>query len=84
MSILDQDFADEYNEDSESDGENAETEVEADESTTESEAEEDSGAHNDEVSEGKTDGSDDEEACLEVTEETIKKMVPKLEEFEKV
>ncbi|KAF8081631.1 hypothetical protein N665_0873s0005 [Sinapis alba] len=67
------DFADEYNEDSESDGENAE--AEADEGTTESEAEE-------EDSEAKTDGSDnEEEARLEVTEEDIKKIVPKLEEL---
>ncbi|KAF3604000.1 hypothetical protein F2Q69_00037862 [Brassica cretica] len=73
------DFSDEYNEDSESDGENAE--AEADEGTTESEAEEDSGANSEEDSEAKTDGSDNEEARLEVTEEDIKKIVPKLEEL---
>lgn len=73
------DFADEYNEDSESDGENAE--AEADESTTESEGEEDSGANSEEDSEAKADGSDNEEARLEVTEEDIKKIVPKLEEL---
>lgn len=73
------DFSDEYNEDSESDGENAE--AEADEGTTESEAEEDSGANSEEDSEVKTDGSDNEEARLEVTEEDIKKIVPKLEEL---
>lgn len=73
------DFSDEYNEDSESDGENAE--AEADEGTTESEAEEDSGANSEEDSEAKTGGSDDEEARLEVTEEDIKKIVPKLEEL---
>ncbi|KAJ4886949.1 P-loop containing nucleoside triphosphate hydrolases superfamily protein [Raphanus sativus] len=73
------DFADEYNEDSESDGENAE--AEADEGTTESEGEEDSGANSEEDSEAKADGSDNEEARLEVTEEDIKKIVPKLEEL---
>ncbi|KAL0719142.1 hypothetical protein Bca4012_068466 [Brassica carinata] len=73
------DFSDEYNEDSESDGENAE--AEADEGTTESEAEEDSAANSEEDSEAKTDGSDNEEARLEVTEEDIKKIVPKLEEL---
>ncbi|CAH8385196.1 unnamed protein product [Eruca vesicaria subsp. sativa] len=73
------DFSDEYNDDSESDGENAE--AEADEGTTESEAEEDSGANSEEDSEAKTDGSDNEEARLEVTEEDIKKIVPKLEEL---
>ncbi|CAD5323565.1 unnamed protein product [Arabidopsis thaliana] len=76
------DFADDYNEESESDGENAE--AEADESTTESDAEEDSSAQSEEDSEAKADGSDSEEACLEVSEEAIKKIVPKLEEFEKL
>ncbi|KAJ0232162.1 P-loop containing nucleoside triphosphate hydrolases superfamily protein [Hirschfeldia incana] len=73
------DFSDEYNEDSESDGENAE--AEADDGTTESEAEEDSGANSEEDSEAKADGSDNEEARLEVTEEDLKKIVPKLEEL---
>ncbi|CAH2053281.1 unnamed protein product [Thlaspi arvense] len=76
------DFADDYNEESESDGENAEGE--ADQCTTDSEAEEESGSHDEETSEAKTDGSEDEEAGLEVTEEDIKKIVPKLEEVAKL
>uniref|UniRef100_A0A1J3K6P8 Protein MSP1 n=1 Tax=Noccaea caerulescens TaxID=107243 RepID=A0A1J3K6P8_NOCCA len=76
------DFSDEYNEESESDGENAE--AEADESSTDSEAEEESGSHDEETSGEKTDGSDSEEACLEVTEDDIKKIMPKLEELGKL
>ncbi|ESQ47918.1 hypothetical protein EUTSA_v10019988mg [Eutrema salsugineum] len=76
------DFSDDYNEESESDGENAEAEAEG--CATESEAEEESGSNDEEASEAKTDGSDNDEACIKVTEEDIKKIVPKLEEFGKL
>ncbi|XP_010557545.1 PREDICTED: uncharacterized protein LOC104826507 isoform X2 [Tarenaya hassleriana] len=77
------DFADDCNEESESDEENAES----DECTSESEAEEENDANNEEwtsSNEAKTDGSDIDEADVEATaEEALKKLVPNLEEFEK-
>lgn len=79
---FDQDFADDYNEESESDEETAES----DDETAESEAEEDTDANNDEASssEAKVDGSDDEERYLEISKEVLKKLGADIEDIEKV
>lgn len=75
------DFADDYNEESESDEETAES----DDDTAESEAEEDTDANNDEASssEAKVDGTDDEERYLEISKEVLKKLGADIEDIEK-
>ena len=77
-----QDFADDYNEESESDDEAAES----DDETAESEAEEETDANNDEEgsSEAKVEGSDDEERYLEISKEVLKKLGADIEDIEKV
>ncbi|KAF8068135.1 hypothetical protein N665_1150s0009 [Sinapis alba] len=75
------DFADDYNEESESDEETAES----DDDTAESEADEDTDANNDEASssEAKVDGTDDEERYLEISKEVLKKLGADIEDIEK-
>ncbi|CAN7029257.1 hypothetical protein BRARA_H00258 [Brassica rapa] len=75
------DFADDYNEESESDDEAAES----DDETAESEAEEETDANNDEEgsSEAKVEGSDDEERYLEISKEVLKKLGADIEDIEK-
>lgn len=75
----DQDFADDYNEESESDDEE-------DQSTSESEPEEETDANNEETSssEAKIEGSDDEERYLEISKEVLKKLGADIEHIEKV
>ncbi|CAH2036309.1 unnamed protein product [Thlaspi arvense] len=75
------DFADDYNEESESDDDTAES----DECTSESEAENETDANNDEASssEAKIDGTDDEERYLEISKEVLKKLGADIEDIEK-
>ncbi|KAF3546053.1 hypothetical protein DY000_02010304 [Brassica cretica] len=75
------DFADDYNEESESDDETAES----DDETAESEAEEETDANNDEEgsNEAKVEGSDDEERYLEISKEVLKKLGADIEDIEK-
>ncbi|KAJ0234551.1 p-loop containing nucleoside triphosphate hydrolases superfamily protein [Hirschfeldia incana] len=75
------DFADDYNDESESDEETAES----DDETAESEAEEETDANNDEEgsSEAKVEGSDDEERYLEISKEVLKKLGADIEDIEK-
>lgn len=78
----DQDCADDYNDESESDDDIAES----DQCTSESEAEEETDANNDEKSssEAKIDGTDDEERYLEISKEVLKKLGADIEDIEKV
>uniref|UniRef100_A0A1J3FSZ8 ATPase family AAA domain-containing protein 1 n=3 Tax=Noccaea caerulescens TaxID=107243 RepID=A0A1J3FSZ8_NOCCA len=75
------DFADDYNEESESDDDIAES----DQCNSESEAEEETDANNDETSscEAKIDGTDDEERYLEISREVLKKLGTDIEDIEK-
>uniref|UniRef100_A0A1J3HT27 ATPase family AAA domain-containing protein 1 n=1 Tax=Noccaea caerulescens TaxID=107243 RepID=A0A1J3HT27_NOCCA len=75
------DFADDYNEKSESDDDIAES----DQCNSESEAEEETDANNDETSssEAKIDGTDDEERYLEISREVLKKLGTDIEDIEK-
>ncbi|ESQ30464.1 hypothetical protein EUTSA_v10011206mg [Eutrema salsugineum] len=75
------DFADDYDEESESDDDTAES----DQCTSESEAEEETDANNDETSssEAKIDGTDDEERYLEISKEVLKKLGADIEDIEK-
>lgn len=82
MSISLQDFADDYNEESESDDDIAES----DQRNSESEAEEETDANNEETSssEAKIDGTDDEERYLEISRQVLKKLGTDIEDIEKV
>lgn len=82
MSIFYQDCADDYNEESESDDDIAES----DQCTSESEGEEETDANNDETSSGeaKIEGTDDEERYLEISKEVLKKLGADIEDIEKV
>ncbi|XP_010479461.1 PREDICTED: uncharacterized protein LOC104758324 isoform X2 [Camelina sativa] len=75
------DSADDYNEESESDDDIAES----DQCTSESEAEEETDANNDETSsnEAKVEGTDDEERYLEISKEVLKKLGADIEDIEK-
>jgi len=78
----DQDFADDYNEESESDDDIAES----DQCTSQSEAEEETDGDNDDTSssETKIEGTDDEERYLEISKEVLKKLGADIEDIEKV
>ncbi|KAL1192602.1 Katanin p60 ATPase-containing subunit A1 [Cardamine amara subsp. amara] len=75
------DCADDYNDESESDDDVAES----DQCTSESEADEETDANNDETSssEAKIDGTDDEERYLEISKEVLKKLGADIEDIEK-
>ncbi|KAG7594684.1 AAA+ ATPase domain [Arabidopsis thaliana x Arabidopsis arenosa] len=75
------DCADDYNEESESDDDIAES----DQCTSESEGEEETDANNDETSSGeaKIEGTDDEERYLEISKEVLKKLGADIEDIEK-
>jgi hypothetical protein len=77
----DQDFADDYNEESESDDDIAES----DQCTSQSEAEEETDGDNDDTSssETKIEGTDDEERYLEISKEVLKKLGADIEDIEK-
>lgn len=79
---VNQDFADDYNEGSESDDDIADS----DQSASESESEEETDANNEErsSSEAKINGSDDEERFLEISKEVLKKLGADIEHIEKV
>ncbi|KAL9309200.1 putative adenosinetriphosphatase [Arabidopsis thaliana] len=75
------DFADDYNEESESDDDIAES----DQCTSQSEAEEETDGDNDDTSssETKIEGTDDEERYLEISKEVLKKLGADIEDIEK-